>query len=102
MPMSRDDHEALLGELLGAELDHTRRTEILQQLRADYSGVLTDFDDYTKKTEKLEKENTDLVKSNSMLFRQSGIAGNPDKEKEEETKQFSETVTLEELEKQAQ
>lgn len=100
MPMSRDDHEALLGELLGGELDHTRRTEILQELRADYSGVLTDFDDFTSKTEKLEKENNDLVKSNSMLFRQSGIVGNKDKEDEEDNKQFSETVTLEQLEKQ--
>lgn len=101
MPMPRDDHEALLNELLLPDLEHTRRTEILQQLRTDYGTVLADFDGLTKTTEKLTKENADLVVSNSMLFRQVGIKDDPNRQKKEDEKQFSETVTIEQLEKQS-
>lgn len=98
MPMTRDEHEALITELLGAELEHSRRTEILQTLRADYSNVHSDFENLTKTGEKLQKDNDDLVRANSMLFRQAGIVGQPEKEKEVEQKEFSETVTLEAIE----
>jgi hypothetical protein len=101
MPMTRDEHEALITELLTADLEHSRRTEILQSLRADYSNVLGDFENLTKNGEKLQKDNDDLVRANSMLFRQAGIVGQPEKEKHEEKKEFSETVTLEELERGA-
>lgn len=99
MPMPRDDHEALLNELLLPDLEHTRRTEILQQLRTDYGTVLTDFDGLTKQTEKLQKENSDLVVSNSMLFRKIGTQDDPNRQQKEEKKEFSETVTIEQLEK---
>lgn len=100
MPMPRDDHEKLLNELLIPELEHSRRTEILQLLRTDYGTVLTDFDGLTQKTTKLQAENSDLVVSNSKLFRQIGILGDDTKKKEQDQKSFSETVTLEALEKQ--
>lgn len=98
MPMPRDDHENLLNELLTPDLEHSRRTEILQLLRVDYGTVLTDFDTATKTTEKLQRDNSDLVVSNSKLFRQLGTNEDPDKKKKEEEKSFSETVTLESLE----
>lgn len=98
MPMKRDDHEGLLNELLTPELEHSRRTEILQALRVDYGTVLTDFDTATKTTEKLQRDNSDLVVSNSKLFRQLGTQENPDAKKKEDEKTFSETVTLESLE----
>jgi len=102
MPMTRDEHEALLNELLNPELEQSRRTEILQQLRTDYASVLTDFDELTKTKEKLEKDNADLVISNSKLFRQLGIAGADDEtKKQEEQRSFSETVTVSALEKNA-
>jgi len=100
MPMPREDHENLLNELLLPDLEHTRRTEILQLLRNDYGTVLTDFDGLTQTKDKLQKENSDLVVSNSMLFRQIGIKDDPNKQKKEEDKNFSETITLEALEKQ--
>jgi hypothetical protein len=98
MPMPRDNHEALLNELLTADLEHTRRTEILQLLRTDYGTVLTDFEGLTTTSAKLQKEKDDLVVSNSMLFRQIGIKDDPNKQKQEDEKSFSETVTLESLE----
>lgn len=101
MPMERDNHEALLNELLTVDLEHSRRTEILQELRADYSNVLGDFDNLNKTTSKLQADNDDLVRANSMLFRQAGIVGDKKAEKHEEQKEFSETVTLEELERGA-
>lgn len=99
MPMSREEHEALLNELLGSELETSRRTDILQQLRTQHGTDLTDFEELTTKSTKLQKDNDDLIVSNSKLFREIGITGNPDLEKKEESKEFSETITIEELER---
>lgn len=102
MPMSKEEHEELLAKLLDSETPLSERTDILQNLRADYGSVLSDFDDFTKKTEKLERDNSDLVLSNSKLFRQIGIQDDPNVQKQEDEKQFSETVTLEALENNPQ
>lgn len=99
MPMSKEEHEALLNELLSADLEHSRRTEILQQLRVDYSTVQTDFEELTATKTKLESDNMDLVLSNSKLFRQLGVTGDKKLEEQEQTKDFSESVTIESLEK---
>jgi hypothetical protein len=84
--------------LLNPELEQSRRTELLQELRVDYNTVHTDFSQLTKTTEKLQADNSDLIVSNSKLFRQVGvtISGKPP---EEEKKEFSETISIEELEK---
>ena len=98
MPMSREEYETLLNELNNPELEHSKRTEYLQNLRVDYSKVLEDTDNYTKRLQELEKDNNDLVLSNSKLFRQVGIQGNPELEKREEQKTISETITIDQLE----
>lgn len=100
MPMLREDHENLLNELLTPDLEQSRRTEILQQLRTDYGTVLADFDGLTKTKAKLEKDNSDLVVSNSQLFRQIGIiGGDKESQKKQEEKTLSESITIESLEK---
>lgn len=100
MPMERDKHENLLNELLNPELEQSRRTEILQELRVDYGTVLTDFSTLTTDSEKLRKDNADLVVANSKLFRQVGITDNNSEEKKkQEEKTLSETITIEQLEK---
>lgn len=96
--MEKEKHEELLNELLSADLENSRKTEILQELRADNTEMLENAETLTSSNEKLQKDNDDLVLSNSKLFRQMGIVGNENKEKEEEQKEYSETVTLEELE----
>lgn len=98
MPMSREEYETLLNELNNPELEHSKRTEYLQNLRVDYSKVLEDTENYTKKLQELEKDNNDLVLSNSKLFRQVGIQGNPEMEKKEEQKTISETITIDQFE----
>jgi hypothetical protein len=97
--MPREDHEARLAELLNPEIDHTRRTEILQEFRVDYNTVHTDFAGLTESNNKFKKNNDDLLQSNSMLFRQAGILGDTTKDEVIVQKEFSETVTLEQLEK---
>jgi predicted nucleic acid-binding Zn-ribbon protein len=97
-PMEREKHEDLLNELLTPELETSRKTEILQELRKDYGTVHSDFSDLTKNNASLQKKHDDLVVSNSMLFRQIGNSENPEKSKEEEQKSFSESVTIESLE----
>jgi len=99
MVMKKEDHESLLNELIDPELDQSRRTEILQLLRNDYNTVLAEHEEMTANIEKLQRDNSDLVLSNSKLFRQIGIMGNTEKEEELEQKEFSETITIEELEK---
>jgi Phi29 scaffolding protein. len=98
MPMTREQHETLLNDLLNPELEQSRRTEILQEMRVDYGTVLVDDETQKSKIKKLELDNSDLVLSNSKLFRQVGIT-EPNK-KEDEQKDFSQTVTLEQLEKE--
>lgn len=98
MPMPREDHEKLLNELLTPELEQSRRTEILQTLRTDYGTVIDEHTELTQTKDKLTKDNSDLVVSNSKLFRQLGLTDNPELKKKEEEKNFSETVTIEHLE----
>lgn len=99
MPMSKEEHEKLLTELLTPDLEQSRRTEILQELRTDYGTVHADFDNLTTSNTKLQANNDDLIVSNSKLFRQLGIVGgNEEMKKQEEQKTFSETITLESLE----
>lgn len=100
MPMSREEHEALLNELLDGELEMSRKTDILTSLRTDYTGVHGDFEELSKNNEKLLTDNNDLIVSNSKLFRQIGVVGTKDEEVVEK-KEFSETVTIEQLEKQS-
>lgn len=99
MPMmSRDEHEALLSELLTPELEHSRKTEILQLLRKDNGIGHTEYAELTASNEKLQKDNADLVVSNSKLFREVGLHDRPDKVEEVQKQEYSETVTIESLE----
>lgn len=97
MPMKREDHETILNDLLNPELEQSRRTELLQQLRVDYGTVITEHTDITERAAKLQADNSDLVVSNSKLFRQIGLTEKG--EKDEEKKNFSETITIEQMER---
>lgn len=98
--MSREDHENLLNELLGGDIEHSRRTEILQQLRINHSTAHEEIETFSSNNAKLQADNEDLVVSNSKLFRQLGVVGgNQEHQKKEEQKTVSESITLEALEK---
>ncbi|UOX39803.1 capsid assembly scaffolding protein [Bacillus phage Chedec 11] len=99
MPMDLKEHEKILSQLNNPELSHSDRTDLLQQLRQDYGTVISEYTDLTANVEKLRNENQDLVVSNSKLFRQVGITESQEEEVQKE--EFSETVTIEQLEKQA-
>jgi hypothetical protein len=100
MPMSREEHEALLTELLDAGLEQSRRTEILQQIRVDHVTAHSEVEDLSKANNKFKADNEDLIISNSKLFRQLGVVGQSEEGKEKEKeKEFSETINLEALEK---
>lgn len=94
--MEREKHESILNELLNPEIEQSRRTELLQELRVDYGSVITDYTELKQSNEKLQADNSDLVVSNSKLFRQIGLTDTNEKEEVKE-KEFSETVTLEGL-----
>lgn len=94
--MEREKHEEILNELLNPEIEQSRRTELLQELRVDYGSVITDYTELKQSNEKLQADNSDLVVSNSKLFRQIGLTDTNEKEEVKE-KEFSETVTLESL-----
>jgi mRNA degradation ribonuclease J1/J2 len=95
--MSRDDYEAILNDLLNPELEQSRRTELLQNLRVDYGTVIAEHEEHTGKIKKLSEDNSDLVVSNSKLFRQIGLTNTEDKV-EEKKKEFSETITISQIE----
>lgn len=97
MPMTKEEHEQMLQDLLNPELEQSKRTDILQQLRVDYGSVLADFSELTETRDKLKADNEDLVIANSKLFRERGITTTEEKEKEDE-KSRSETITIKDLE----
>lgn len=96
MPLQREDHDNLLSELLTPDLDASRRTEILQNIRDNYTEFTTSMEVLSKDKEKLEKDNSALVVANSKLFRSSGIV--VDEPKKDVKKEFSSTITIEQLE----
>lgn len=98
--MELERHEQLMGELNDPELSHERKTEILQELRNDYSAEWTTKTELLTTKEKLEKEKEDLIKANGKLFLQSNFIPN-DKKEEVEKKTVSETITISDIEKRA-
>jgi hypothetical protein len=100
MRLSRDERETLLNDLLNPELDHATRSENLQKFRLAFDSADVEIEEFEKKTSKMKTDIDDLVLSNSKLFRQLGQESGTEKQKEEhKEKIFSETVTIEGLEK---
>jgi UTP:GlnB (protein PII) uridylyltransferase len=96
MAFNREEHDNLLSELLTPDLDASRRTEILQSIRDNYTETTTSMEVLAKDKEKLEKDNSALVVANSKLFRSSGIV--VEEPPKDDKKEFSQTVTIEQLE----
>lgn len=100
MRLSREERENLLSDLLNPELDHTTKSEHLQKLRVSLDTADGELEEFTKSNERLKKDNDDLIISNSKLFRQLGVVGGNEEQKEQQKeKEYSETVTIESLEK---
>lgn len=100
MPMDLERHEEILGLLNNPETTHEERTNLLTELRSDYGRVLQEHADFTKRVEELETENGDLLKTNSMLFRDMGSREDPTKSNptpEEQEQELAETITLNDL-----
>jgi hypothetical protein len=97
MPLSREEHDSLLNELLTPDLEAGRRTEILTSIRDHNLEYTTSYETLNKEKDKLAKDNSDLVIANSKLFRQTGVVVTEDPKKDE-AKEFSKSVTIEALE----
>ena len=97
--LNKEDHEKLLSELLNPEIEQSAKTEILTQLRDNYTGFTSEHETVLQTNEKLQRDKEDLVVSNSKLFRQTGILGDSGKPKEEAKKEFSQTIKLSDIEK---
>lgn len=97
--LTKEELNEQLEKLLNPDLEHTERQEILQGVRTGYGELHSQYEATTDLSTKLQKEKDDLIVANSQLFRQTGVVGNPEKTKEEETKNFSETITVSAIEK---
>lgn len=98
MPLiEREQFEEILNKLHG-EIEHSEKTDLLQQLRAAQSNAYTEFEDINTQLNKVKDDNNDLLLSNSKLFRQLEIT-KPTPPQEVQKKEFSETITIEQLEK---
>lgn len=82
MVMEVERHETILNRLNDPELEHNERTELLTELRADFTVTVTDLSEQTKSIADLTKEKTDLIQSHSQLFRQLGALNTDDKLKD--------------------
>lgn len=96
MPLSREEHEAILNQALGAETV-TERTELLSQLRDDHAETTSILGASQTTIEKLTTERDDLIVSHSKMFRKQGTQPDSDERKKEEEKTFSESITIDQL-----
>ena len=55
--MEKERFEELLNELLDSELEHSRRTEILQELRVAQNNTYQGVEELSKRVEKLQRDN---------------------------------------------
>lgn len=95
--MDKDTHEGLLNELLDKDLDHSRKAEILQELRTHHTAVTDGVTQLEESNAKYQKDNDDLTVSNSKLFRELGVVGNGGEETQVDQKEFSEEVTIDDI-----
>lgn len=98
MVMDRSKHDELLTELMETS-DDARRVEIAMELRNDYTTVTEEHNTFTQDVERLNKENEGIRLANSALWRQLGQDIHQEDE-DEVNEEFSETATLEDVERQ--
>lgn len=70
-------------------------SEILVDVQNNYTGALSQIEELTKRAEKLEADNADLVLANGKLFQAVGVANEPEPEtatNNEETKTVEEVL----------
>lgn len=99
--LTYDEHQELLNELAGEEpIERSRLVEIAGNLRDNYAETTKSFEENTSKLDGLQKENYDLVVSNSQMFRQLGSQNSSEEsKKKEQEKSFSESITIEDVER---
>lgn len=96
--MKRDEHEALLTKILGSS-DPAKQgdvSEVLQQLREDYSQVLDHEAEVDKQNASLAETNDKLTQSNSRLFLQLGQQQEQTQNENDDQKR-AENVTLDDI-----
>lgn len=101
MPLSHEEHEALLTQLNDPDITAEDRTEALTSLRNGHTNTLEEFEALSTSEEKLKTSNDDLLKANAKLFNSQGYAFNQGEDKmdgPDEDPSVSETVTLESME----
>lgn len=96
MALSREEHEALLTELADGNVEESRKYEILQSLRNDSIAHHEDFEDMTNTVNQLTEDNKQLQIANSRLFREQ--YSNAETDEEEIEQDFSESITVSDLE----
>lgn len=97
MAMTKEEHDEIIVELQTEELETSRRVELLQSLRDDYTGVHATLNEFTETQDKLKKKNDDLLLSNSQMFLKLGTT--PEERKKEEEK--PKTKSLAQIEQEA-
>lgn len=97
MVMSREEHEALLVELVDSETSESRKFEIAQSLRNNDIEGHDAFEDMTNRMAETDEVNKQLQQANNQLFRQQ--VEKTEEEKEEDTQEEkAETIKIEDFE----
>lgn len=99
MAFSVEEYDKILEELGSEDLSAGRKAILLSEIRSDYAALTDHIKENTKLHDSLKAENEDLSKVNIDLFRKSGevlYGGSPVQVKQ---KSFSESITIESLEK---
>jgi len=99
--LSAEGFNELIDELNTGEMDVSRRNEILQIIKVQHDHLNESLGSASTQMEQMKKDNYELSLANSKLFREVTFTKEESKTPETKEKEFSETITLSDLEKTA-
>jgi uncharacterized tellurite resistance protein B-like protein len=93
------DYNEILNKFINGTVSDEERPTALQQLRESFNTYSDDLKTLVDGNEKLIKETNDLTMSNSKFFRQLSSGNENTLQPKPKEKTFSESITIEDLEK---
>jgi uncharacterized tellurite resistance protein B-like protein len=93
------DYNEILNQFINGTVSDEERPTALQQLREAFTVSYDDLKTLVDGNKKLLKETNDLTLSNSKLFRQLNSGTENTLQPKPKEKSFSESITIEDLEK---
>ncbi|ARQ95220.1 head scaffolding protein [Bacillus phage BeachBum] len=99
--MTWEEYEAMINDLANGELEPEKRSAHLVALKKEGATLFTEHEERASKIEELEANRRDLIDENRRLFLEipTDRSKSAEEIKQEETKEFEQSVTISDLRK---